>query len=78
MKQLYFSTVLNRINGGPADLALMLLKSAGEAPHNDTIAKWKRTNRIPGNWIGAVLWACACFGIDPLDLLVDDEQQGES
>ena len=72
MKQLYFSTVLDRINGGPADLALMLVKSDGEAPPSDTIAKWKRTNTIPGSWVGAVIYACANYGIDPIDLLVDD------
>lgn len=73
MKLLSIDRVCELVGGSPNDLILALLKSGQPAPEYDTIRKWIKRGVIPSYWVGAVIWACACHGIDPLKLIVDQQ-----
>lgn len=73
MRVQYYSIhrVFKLIKGGPGRLRRLLIKHEQPAPSTNTISKWKRRNAIPSLWVGAVMWACAREGIDPLICLED-------
>ena len=70
MKTLSIHRVLNAA-GGAAKLQELLYRSGQPYPSHVRIAMWKARNSIPGSWAGALIYALACKGVNPISLLVD-------
>jgi hypothetical protein len=57
--------------GGAARLQTLMIRAHQPYPDHQRIGNWKRRGQIPGSWVGAVMWALACKGVNPIDLLSD-------
>ena len=57
--------------GGGAGLQDLLFRAGQPFPSHQRLHNWKARNSIPGAWTGAILWALACSGVDPMSLLED-------
>lgn len=73
MKVLSIQKVLTKA-GGAARLQDLLWRAGQPFPSHQRLHNWKVRGTIPGAWAGAVIWALACHGVNPLDLL--DEPRG--
>lgn len=70
MKILSIQKVLKKA-GGAARLQDTLWRAGQPFPSHQRIRNWKVRGSIPGSWAGAILWAMACKGVNPLSLLED-------
>lgn len=57
--------------GGAVGIQNALFRSGQDFPSRERIFKWKARNSIPGSWAGAVIYALAAKGVNPLSLLSD-------
>lgn len=68
MKVVSIHKVLEKA-GGAARLQETLYRSGQPYPSHQTLANWKARGMIPGWWVGAIVWALACKGVNPLTLI---------
>lgn len=60
--------------GGAARLQETLFRTGQPYPSHQTLANWKARNAVPGAWAGAVIYALACKGVNPMRLLSDTRE----
>ena len=70
MKFLSIEKVLKKA-GGAAKLQETLVRAGQPYPSHPRMCNWVRRNSIPAAWTGAIIWALACKGVNPLHLLDD-------
>ena len=58
-------------SGGAVGLQQKLWQAYQPFPSLQRISMWRARNSIPGPWVGAILWALAAQGVNPLALLKD-------
>lgn len=57
--------------GGPTGLQDVLFRAGQPFPTLQRINNWRVRQTLPHPWPGAIIWALACAGVNPLDLLDD-------
>jgi hypothetical protein len=57
--------------GGAARLQDLMIRAGQPYPDHQRINNWKNRGAVPGSWVGAVIWALACKGVNPIKLLSD-------
>jgi hypothetical protein len=57
--------------GGSSRLQETLYRAGQPYPSDQRLSNWKARGSIPGAWAGAIIWALACKGVNPLKLLDD-------
>ena len=57
--------------GGVNKLRNLLIRSGQPCPPYSTVNLWRWRGSLPTHWVGPIMWALACKGINPVKLLVD-------
>lgn len=68
MKYLSVHKVLEQSEGA-ARLQDLLYRAGQPYPSHQRIHNWKIRGAVPGAWVGAIIWALACKGVNPIKLL---------